>query len=90
VAEIVSDGRIIAFRAYNAAGYRAQVRADLAAGVACVAGPGGAGGYAALLRDAGCEPLAMHPRDRRLVRLAIETRARKPRLRADHRPACES
>jgi 7,8-dihydro-6-hydroxymethylpterin dimethyltransferase len=32
VAEIVPDGRIIPFCAYNAAGYRAQVRADLAAG----------------------------------------------------------
>ena len=31
-AEIVPDGRIIPFCAYNAAGYRAQVRADLAAG----------------------------------------------------------
>ena len=31
VAEIVPDGRIIPFCAYNAAGYRAQVRADLAA-----------------------------------------------------------
>jgi len=32
VGEIVPDGRIIPFCAYNAAGYRAQVRADLAAG----------------------------------------------------------
>ncbi len=32
VAEIVPDGRIIPFCAYNAAGYRTQVRADLAAG----------------------------------------------------------
>ncbi len=31
VAEIVPDGRIIPFCAYNAAGYRAQVRANLAA-----------------------------------------------------------
>ena len=32
VGEIVPDGRIIPFCAYNAAGYREQVRADLAAG----------------------------------------------------------
>jgi uncharacterized radical SAM superfamily Fe-S cluster-containing enzyme len=32
VGEIVPDGRIIPFCAYNAAGYRKQVRADLAAG----------------------------------------------------------
>ena len=31
VGEIVPDGRIIPFCAYNAAGYRAQVRAALAA-----------------------------------------------------------
>jgi hypothetical protein len=31
VGEIVPDGRIIPFCAYNAAGYRAQVRAELAA-----------------------------------------------------------
>jgi uncharacterized radical SAM superfamily Fe-S cluster-containing enzyme len=29
VAEIVPDGRLIPFCAYNAAGYREQVRADL-------------------------------------------------------------
>jgi 7,8-dihydro-6-hydroxymethylpterin dimethyltransferase len=33
VGEIVPDGRIIPFCAYNAAGYRTQVRADLAAGM---------------------------------------------------------
>jgi 7,8-dihydro-6-hydroxymethylpterin dimethyltransferase len=32
VSEIVPDGRIIPFCAYNSAGYREQVRADLAAG----------------------------------------------------------
>jgi 7,8-dihydro-6-hydroxymethylpterin dimethyltransferase len=31
VGEIVPDGRIIPFCAYNAAGYRAQVRASLGA-----------------------------------------------------------
>ena len=32
VGEIVPDGRIIPFCAYNAAGYRRQVRSELAAG----------------------------------------------------------
>jgi arsenite methyltransferase len=55
-----------------------------AARVACVADARSAGAYAALLRDAGCEPLAIEPHDAELRAMAdrVEARLRLARMLA--------
>jgi len=55
-----------------------------AARVACVADARSAGAYAALLRDAGCEPLAIEPHDAELRAMAdrVEARLRVARMLA--------
>jgi arsenite methyltransferase len=55
-----------------------------AARVACVADARSAGAYAALLRDAGCEPLVIEPHDADLLAMAdrIEARLRVARMLA--------
>jgi arsenite methyltransferase len=59
----------------------AQLR-TAAARVACVADARSAGEYAALLRDAGCEPLAIEPHDAELRAMAerVEARLRVARM----------
>jgi SAM-dependent methyltransferase len=61
----------------------AQLR-SAAARVACIADARSAGEYAALLRDAGCEPLAVEPHDRELHTMAdrVEARLRAARMLA--------
>ena len=61
----------------------AQLR-SAAARVACVADARSAGAYAALLRDAGCEPLAIEPHDAELRAMAdrVEARLRLARMLA--------
>jgi arsenite methyltransferase len=61
----------------------AQLR-SAAARVACVADARSAGEYAALLRDAGCEPLAIEPHDAELRAMAdrVEARLRLARILA--------
>jgi arsenite methyltransferase len=61
----------------------AQLR-SAAARVACIADARGAGDYAALLRDAGCTPLAVEPRDAELRAMAdrVEARLRAARMLA--------
>ena len=55
-----------------------------AARVACIADARSAGAYAALLRDAGCEPLAIEPHDAELRAMAdrVEARLRIARMLA--------
>jgi arsenite methyltransferase len=61
----------------------AQLR-TAAARVACIADARGAGDYAALLRDAGCAPLAVEPHDAELRAMAdrVEARLRAARMLA--------
>ena len=61
----------------------AQLR-SAAARVACVADACSADAYAALLRDAGCEPLAIEPHDAELRAMAdrVEARLRLARMLA--------
>jgi arsenite methyltransferase len=61
----------------------AQLR-TAAAHVACIADARNAGEYAALLRNAGCEPLAVEPHDRELWTMAdrVEARLRAARMLA--------